>query len=161
MNAGGSFGQFRFAPVTQAWINAFGWANAMFSLAVLTLATVPLAWPLRRRPHRPDATGSTVSAQPRTSIEDADAGQSTRSGVPRELTLRQHLRIVMRERSYLLLHLGFFTCGVHVAFLVTHLPGEVAVCGLSPQVAANAIAIIGLANTRAVSRPARSVSATG
>jgi predicted MFS family arabinose efflux permease len=52
----------------------------------------------------------------------------------------------MRDRSYLLLHAGFFTCGVHVAFLMTHLPGEVAVCGLSPQVAANSIALVGLAN---------------
>ena len=50
------------------------------------------------------------------------------------------------ERSYWWLHLGFFTCGFHVAFLVTHLPGEVQLCGLSPLVSANSLAIIGLAN---------------
>ena len=36
----------------------------------------------------------------------------------------------LADRSYLLLHAGFFTCGFHIAFLVTHLPGEVDLCGL-------------------------------
>jgi len=52
----------------------------------------------------------------------------------------------MRDRSYLLLHAGFFTCGFHIAFLVTHLPGEVDLCGLPPTVAGWSLAIIGLAN---------------
>jgi len=45
-------------------------------------------------------------------------------------TLRAQLRRALRDRSYLCLHAGFFTCGVHIAFLVTHLPGEVNLCGL-------------------------------
>ena len=52
----------------------------------------------------------------------------------------------MKDRSYLLLHAGFFTCGFHIAFLVTHLPGEVNLCGLPPSVASWSLAIIGLAN---------------
>ena len=52
----------------------------------------------------------------------------------------------MRDRNYLYLHAGFFTCGFHIAFLVTHLPGEVNLCGLPPSVASWSIAIIGLAN---------------
>jgi predicted MFS family arabinose efflux permease len=62
------------------------------------------------------------------------------------LTLGQQLKIAAADRSYWWLHLGFFTCGFHVAFLVTHLPGEVRLCGLSPTVGANSLAIIGLAN---------------
>ncbi|WP_333708108.1 MFS transporter, partial [Ottowia beijingensis] len=49
-------------------------------------------------------------------------------------------------RSYLLLHAGFFTCGFHIAFLVTHLPTEVDLCGLPPSVASWSLALIGLAN---------------
>jgi len=45
-----------------------------------------------------------------------------------------------------LLHAGFFTCGFHIAFLVTHLPGEVNLCGLPPSVASWSLALIGLAN---------------
>src|SRR2546421_335358 len=61
-------------------------------------------------------------------------------------TLWAQLRIAAAEPSYWLLHLGFFTCGFHVAFLVTHLPGEVRLCGLPASISANALAIIGLAN---------------
>jgi len=52
----------------------------------------------------------------------------------------------MGDRSYLLLHAGFFTCGFHIAFLVTHLPGEVNLCGLPPAVASWSLALIGLSN---------------
>ena len=52
----------------------------------------------------------------------------------------------MQDRSYLLLHAGFFTCGFHIAFLVTHLPGEANLCGLPASVAAGSLALIGLAN---------------
>src|ERR1700719_4370434 len=61
-------------------------------------------------------------------------------------TLRAQLRIAVAEPSYWLLHLGFFTCGFHIAFLVTHLPGEVRLCGLPASISANSLAIIGLAN---------------
>jgi predicted MFS family arabinose efflux permease len=62
------------------------------------------------------------------------------------MTLRQQLKIAARDRSYWLLHAGFFTCGFHIAFLVTHMPGEVNLCGLSASVAATSLAIIGIAN---------------
>jgi predicted MFS family arabinose efflux permease len=52
----------------------------------------------------------------------------------------------LRDRSYLCLHAGFFTCGFHIAFLVTHLPGEVTLCGLPAGVSATALGLIGLFN---------------
>jgi predicted MFS family arabinose efflux permease len=68
------------------------------------------------------------------------------TGAPAVLTLREQLRIAARDRSYWLLHAGFFTCGFHIAFLVTHLPGEVGLCSLPASVAATSLGIIGLAN---------------
>ncbi len=130
INAGGSFGQFLFAPFAQAVISAAGWAAGMWALAISALATLPLAWPLRKRKESPiDAT--TASA--------AEAETS-------HIGLREQLRVAARDRSYWLLHLGFFTCGVHIAFLVTHLPSEIALCGLSEGVSATALALIGLFN---------------
>jgi predicted MFS family arabinose efflux permease len=125
VNAGGSLGQFVFAPIVQVVISSFGWVTAMFALAATSLLTVPLAWPMRRREAIHIATGA--AAMPMT-------------------TLWAQLRIAAAEPSYWLLHLGFFTCGFHVAFLVTHLPGEVRLCGLPASISANALAIIGLAN---------------
>jgi MFS family permease len=124
INAGGSFGQFVFAPLVQALIAAFGWAVAMYGMAVSALLTLPLAWIMRRKP-----TPSMAKA----------AGKD-------DIGLRAQLRIAALDKSYWCLHAGFFTCGFHIAFLITHLPGEVNLCGLSAGVAATSIAIIGLSN---------------
>ena len=59
---------------------------------------------------------------------------------------KKQLRIALRDKSYWCLHAGFFTCGFHIAFLVTHMPGEVDLCGLSASVASTSLAIIGLSN---------------
>jgi predicted MFS family arabinose efflux permease len=122
VNAGGSLGQFVFAPVSQALISAVGWMSAMWTLAVVTLATLPLARGLRGAP--------AAHAQ----IDPSDRG------------LRHAVSSALQDRSYLLLHAGFFTCGFHIAFLVTHLPGEVNLCGLPASVASWSLGIIGLAN---------------
>jgi predicted MFS family arabinose efflux permease len=60
--------------------------------------------------------------------------------------LREQLKIAARDRSDWCRHAGFFTCGFHIAFLATHMPGEVCLCGLNAGVAATSLAIIGLAN---------------
>jgi MFS family permease len=126
INAGGSLGQFVFAPLVQAAILGVGWVGAMVGVAGATLLTLPLAFLMRRRSDGSERAAATLATP--------------------TITLRQQLREAAAERSYWWLHLGFFTCGFHVAFLVTHLPGEVRLCGLSPMISANSIAIIGLAN---------------
>ena len=126
INAGGSFGQFLFAPLNQVLISAFGWVTAMMTMAVAALATLPLARLLGRDPGAPSASGTATA--------------------PAGIGLREQLRVAARDKSYWLLHAGFFTCGFHIAFLVTHLPGEVGLCGLPAGVAATSLAIIGLAN---------------
>jgi len=136
VNAGGSFGQFVFAPVTERLIALAGWVNAMFVLAALSLLTLPLALKLRNR--KTDADNPAAPAAPA-----AAAGLAT--GAP-AMTLRRQVGIAMKDRSYLLLNAGFFTCGFHIAFLVTHLPGEIALCGLPSSVSGISIALIGLAN---------------
>lgn len=122
INAGSSFGQFVFAPVLQMLIAAFGWVTAMLAMAASSLLTLPLI-----RGMRP---GPAESAAPK----------------PIAAPLGEQLGIAMRDRSYLLLHASFFTCGVHIAFLSTHLPGEVALCGLPGAVSATSLALIGLFN---------------
>jgi MFS family permease len=130
INAGGSFGQFVFAPLMQAIISASGWVAAMLTMAATTLLAIPLAWPLRKRvaPAAASAAGA-VAPPPQPTIG-----------------LGAQVRIALRDPSYLFLHAGFFTCGFHIAFLVTHLPGEVALCSLSAGVSATALALIGLFN---------------
>jgi predicted MFS family arabinose efflux permease len=125
INAGGSLGQFLLAPISQLFISTFGWMVAMYALAVAALATIPLAGPLLKSSHAHEASGAPA----------AETG-----------LLREQLRSAARDRSYWCLHVGFFTCGFHIAFLVTHLPGEVNLCALPASVAAGSLAIIGLSN---------------
>lgn len=129
INAGGSFGQFVFAPLNQALIALFGWVNALFAMAAIALSTLPLGR-LLTRSEQPADTARTPAAQ---------------TGEPSH-GLRTQLLEASRNRSYWFLHAGFFTCGFHIAFLVTHLPTEVNLCGLASGVAAISLSIIGLAN---------------
>ena len=122
INAGGSFGQFVFAPVLQSLIQTVGWMGAMWSMALATLAALPLVGKL------------------------TDGAPAPLERVAGEGGLGRAVAEAIRHPSYLLLHAGFFTCGFHIAFLVTHLPGEVDLCGLPPSVAGWSLAIIGLAN---------------
>lgn len=141
INAGGSMGQFIFAPLNQAVMAAFGWMHAMWMMAALALTTAPMAWWLRGTP-RPAAAAAQEGTQAGTQAGSASAP----APAPEGITLREQLRQALRNRSYLCLHAGFFTCGFHIAFLVTHMPGEVDLCGLSTSVASTSLAIIGLTN---------------
>jgi len=145
INAGGSAGQFVFAPLNQLIIATAGWAAAMYTMAVAALATIPLSLPLVRRAGAESSAAGAHSAAA-GSTTPAHSTTPARSAVPHGLSMREQLRIASRDRSYWFLHAGFFTCGFHIAFLVTHLPGEVNLCNLPAQVAATSLAIIGLAN---------------
>jgi predicted MFS family arabinose efflux permease len=124
VNAGASLGQLIFAPIAQAIITLAGWAVAMWSLAGAALLTLLIARPATR----PLATDPTSPA-----------------GARRQ-SVAELVRPAFGSRDYWFLHLGFFTCGFHIAFLVTHLPGEVELCGLAPSAASAALAVIGLTN---------------
>ncbi|MFT3800692.1 MAG: MFS transporter [Burkholderiaceae bacterium] len=159
VNAGGSFGQFVFAPLVQWLIGASGWVTAMFALAGIALLTVPLAFMLRPpAPSAPRAAGSDAASAPppgtsspgtssaSTSSASTSSPGTSSAGAVDGMTLGRQIRIALANRDYLLLHAGFFTCGFHIAFLVTHLPGEVQLCGLPASVASMSLALIGLFN---------------
>lgn len=122
VNAGGSFGQFVVAPLAIALTGLFGWIGALTALGLMSLAIVPLAWVLRgKHPHPP-------------------------AGAAAEKSMRHAVRDAWNDPSFLLLTAGFFVCGFHVAFIATHLPNVVALCGLPPSVGAWALSLIGLFN---------------
>ena len=123
VNAGGSFGQFIFAPAAQAIAAGFGWVSAMVSMGLMALAILPLAWVLRGKP--------VVAAAP-AAVSQRPLGETVRTA--------------LRDRNFLLLAAGFFVCGFHVAFLGVHLPGVIASCTLPRNVSAWSLALIGLFN---------------
>ena len=124
INAGGSFGQFTIIPLAQLLMGIAGWQPALVILGVTGLAAVPLVLVLTR-------------------VAPAHAAGVTAHG---GATLRVALREAIRDPSFLLLNAGFFTCGFHVAFIATHLPGMVALCELPASVSAWSLSVIGLFN---------------
>lgn len=131
INAGGSVGQFALAPLVQLMIHLRGYYGGLILLAGSALLSIIPSWFLCK--------GKNGVCDPSTKQTAASAGQP-------EMTLRQQLKIAAKDRSYILLHIGFFTCGFHVAFLTTHLPGEVSLSGFPATVAATSLSIIGLCN---------------
>jgi len=119
--AAGSAGQFLFAPFGAALISSIGWADALLVMAALMLAVPLLAIPLRGRP---------------TAFPEA----------VREQTLREALAEAFAYRGYLLLVIGFFVCGFHIAFITAHLPAYLADLGFPTIYAGWSIALIGLFN---------------
>src|SRR5688572_30351228 len=124
VNAGGSFGQFTVIPLAGLFIGLAGWQPALVILGVISLAAIPaILWITKN-----------------TAVVPAQAGTQTST------SLKEALSTASRDPSYLLLTAGFFTCGFHVAFIATHLPGVVALCGLDTSVSAWSLALIGLFN---------------
>src|SRR5580700_3192588 len=120
--AAGSFGQFLFSPLARVLIDAFGWQPALLIFAAGLLMVLPLSLALAT----PRATSGIGRA----------ASQS----------LKQALAEAFGHRSYVLLVLGFFTCGFQLAFITVHLPAYLVDRGLSAEVGGWTIGVIGLFN---------------
>jgi MFS family permease len=122
--AAGSFGQFLFAPVGVALIDNFGWQLALTVFAALMLLAIPLSLAL-----------ATPSVAPTSDVP-----------VALQQSFKQALAEAFGHRSYVLLVLGFFTCGFQLAFITVHLPAYLADRGTPAQVGGWVIATIGLFN---------------
>jgi MFS family permease len=122
--AAGSFGQFLFSPLARALIDSFGWQEALLTFAAGMLLVLPLSLALA------------TPAAPATPGAGKAAPQS----------LKQALAEAFAHRSYVLLVLGFFTCGFQLAFVTVHLPAFLVDRGLSAEVGGWTIGVIGLFN---------------
>src|SRR5712675_185692 len=121
--AAGSFGQFLFSPLARMLIDWTGWQNTLVIFGGIMLLILPLSLAL--------ATPRSASA----------------AGAPRaQQSARQALMEAFGHRSYVLLVLGFFTCGFQLAFITVHLPSYLLDRGLSANIGAWTIAFIGLFN---------------
>ncbi|MGC1091627.1 MAG: MFS transporter [Pseudolabrys sp.] len=122
--AAGSFGQFLYSPIGVALMDKFGWQTALTIFACVTMLILPL---------------SIAIATPA-----APAGQ--KATVKPTQSARQAFAEAFGHRSYVLLVLGFFTCGFQLAFVTVHLPSYLIDRGLSAQIGGWTLATIGLFN---------------
>ena len=119
--AGGSLGQFLMIPFAQSLIGAFDWRPSLEIMAVVVALIIPLAWGLR---------------------EPGYGGNKGAAG----LTMGAVLKQASNHSGFWLLTASFFVCGFHVSFINTHLPSFLTDRGMTGNVAANALALVGLFN---------------
>lgn len=122
--AASSFGQFLFSPLAIGLIGAFGWQRTLLTFAGIVLLIIPLAF---------------VLATPRQS-------PSTGAGTGAHQPVMHAVGEALSHRSYLLLVLGYFTCGFQLFFITVHLPTYLVDRGLPAEIGAWTIGIIGLFN---------------
>ena len=122
INAGSSLGQLILAPIAGFIIVNFGWVYCILFLSLILLLVLPLSFLLRSR------------VEKNTFNNFADR------------SLSDTLNIAFKTPSYIYLVAGFFVCGFHVAFIATHMPGVIQVCGFSPTVSGWSLGLIGLFN---------------
>jgi MFS family permease len=115
-----SLGQFIMLPASLVLLQSFGPALAFGILSVLTLIMLVLAVPMFEKPIQQTAT--------------------------QDLSLKEILTEAFSHKGFWLLCFGFFVCGFHILFIMTHAPAFLIDKGLSPQIGTIVLALIGLFN---------------
>ena len=115
-----SFGQFIMLPVSLGLLQTFGATAAFGILSVLSLLMLVLAIPTFEKP-----------------IQQASS---------QDLSLKEILTEAFNHKGFWLLCFGFFVCGFHILFIMTHVPAFLVDRGLSPEAGTIVLALIGLFN---------------
>ena len=115
-----SLGQFIMLPVSLTLLQNFGATLAFIILSVFSLVMVFLSISMFEKP-----------------IEHIEA---------QDLSLKEVLTEAFNNKGFWFLCFGFFVCGFHILFIMTHVPSFLIDKGLSPQAGTIVLALIGLFN---------------
>lgn len=117
----GAAGQFYLTPMLQWVISEYGWRSSLLVAAILMVIVVPVAMAL------------------------TEPGKVAQSSGPQQ-SVGAAIKEAWGERSFKLLCLGFFVCGLQVVFIGVHLPAYLRDQGLSANVGVAALALIAIGN---------------
>ena len=120
--AAGSLGQFLIVPLTGILIAASDWQRSIVYLCFIALIMIVFSFALS------------------LSGKNFDTSQS------QDRLLKTVLIEAFVNKSYILLTVGFFVCGFHVAFVATHLPAYLEDISLAAWVGSWSLGLIGLFN---------------
>ena len=120
----GSFGQFAVLPVTQIFIDGYGWQVSLLLLSGLSASMLASCLLMARD-------------EKVREVRTADIANITMNGM---------LKTALSSTDYLLLTVGFFVCGIQVVFIATHLPTYLQDAGIGPEISSWALGLVGLFN---------------
>jgi len=120
----GSFGQFAVLPVTQIFIDGYGWQVSLLLLSGLSASMLASCLLMARD----------------------EKVREVRTADIANITMNSMLKTALSSTDYLLLTVGFFVCGIQVVFIATHLPTYLQDAGIGPEIASWALGLVGLFN---------------
>lgn len=124
MNAMGGLSNIIMSPVIASLLVAGGLAYAMPILAIPMALLLPGIWILCRKPQE-------KMEQPHISTKPRTLGLSL-------------IPLAIRNQTYIILMAGFFTCGVHMALIMSHLPTDYSTYGFSKETISYALSVFGM-----------------
>lgn len=122
VNASSGIGSIVFSPIIQSAFSIVGLTITMFGISIICLLLIPIS--------------VFVSGK-------NEASSNSAQGNGQILTM---LKEAFRDKNFIFLMIGFFTCGFHMAMIETHLYSQILSYGISDKVAALSFSIYGIAS---------------
>lgn len=122
VNASSGIGSIVFSPIIQSAFSTVGLIVTMFGISIIYLLLIPIS--------------VFVSGK-------NEASSNSAQGNGQILTM---LKEAFRDKSFIFLMIGFFTCGFHMAIIETHLFSQILSYGISEKVAALSFSVYGIAS---------------
>ena len=125
ISAAGSIGTFIAAPLAQGLIVSDGWLMAMVGFLGMCVVMIPAAF----------FTG----AGDKVALGAGEASGNTGAG----MSVKEVLTEAWQHKGYVTMSVAYFVCGLQLIFIAAHLPVYLEICGQSPTLGAQALAVIG------------------
>lgn len=122
VNASSGIGSIVFSPIIQSAFSTVGLTVTMIGISIICLLLIPIS--------------VFVSGK-------NEASSNSAQGNGQIFTM---LKDAFRDRSFIFLMIGFFTCGFHMAIIETHLYSQILSYGISDKVAALSFSVYGIAS---------------
>jgi len=121
--AAASFGMFVFIPITDSLLNHFELNTAFYIFCIFSLLIGIFGFFMK-----------------------SDDSQTINTNNDEDESISKALKCSKTHNGYWRLNIGFFVCGFHVAFIMTHFPTYLMDSGLTSSIATLAFSLIGLLN---------------
>ena len=125
INASSGIGNAALSPIIQFLLAKGGIAFTMLILSVPTLSLIPICFFVGRNKN--------------VDINKNNFEKTSEKNSTKDIFIK-----AFKDKTYILLIIGFFTCGFHMSLIMNHLPKQFIFYGISPQTSSYAFALYGI-----------------
>ena len=125
INASSGIGNAALSPIIQFLLSKGGIAFTMLILSVPTLSLIPICFFVGRN-------------------KNVDINKNNFEKTSEKNSIKDIFIKAFKDKTYILLIIGFFTCGFHMSLIMNHLPKQFIFYGISPKTSSYAFALYGI-----------------